>query len=118
MEIVKAESLMDFSAGKYRRVPLPYAKGLMRLLCFEPNQKVTLHRHPEADEIFYVLKGRGEISVGAEKVTVKNGFFVKAPAGVLHQWKNSKGRLVLISVLIPPSNYADAEKIIQTMLVE
>ena len=115
---MKAESLMDFSAGKYRRVPLPNTKGLIRLLCFEPNQDVPLHRHPEADEIFYVLKGRGEISVGEEKVKVENGSFVKASAGVLHQWKNGKERLVLISVLMPSSNYADAEKIIQTMFVE
>jgi len=51
-------------------------------------------------------------------VNVKNGFFVKAPAGVLHQWKNGKDRLVLISVLISPSSYAHAEKIIETMFVE
>lgn len=109
---------MDFSINKCRRVPLPNTKGLLRLLCFEPNQKVSLHRHPEAEEIFYVLKGQGEITVGEEKVKVKNGFFVKAPAGMLHQWKNDKERLVLISVLIPPSNYAHAKKIIQTMFVE
>jgi quercetin dioxygenase-like cupin family protein len=115
MEILKAESLTDFSADKYRRVPLPNTKGLMRLLCFEPNQHVPLHRHPEADEIFYVLKGQGEISVGEEKVKVNNGFFVKAPAGVLHKWQNSKERLVLISVLIPPSNHAHAEEITQTI---
>jgi quercetin dioxygenase-like cupin family protein len=102
MKIIKAESLMDFSAGRYRRVPLSNTNGLMRLLCFEPNQSVPLHRHPEADEVFCVLEGQGEISVGGEKVKAKNGFFVKAPAGVLHQWKNGKERLVLISVLIPP----------------
>ncbi|MFB0514215.1 MAG: cupin domain-containing protein [Candidatus Bathyarchaeia archaeon] len=118
MEIIKAESLMDFSVDKYRRMPLPNTKGLMRLLCFGPNQNVPFHRHPEADEIFYVLKGQGEISVGAEKMKVKNGFFVKAPAGVLHQWKNGKERLVLISVLIPPSSYVYVAKILQTMFVE
>ena len=118
MEMIKAESFMDFSPNKYRRVPLPNTKGLMRLLCFEPNQKVPLHCHPEADEIFYVLKGQGEITVGEEKVKVKNGFFVKAPAGMLHQWKNGKERLVLISVLIPPSNYTHAKKTIQAMFVE
>lgn len=109
---------MDFSAGKYRRVPLPNTQGLMRLLCFEPNQSVPLHRHPEADEIFYVLKRQGEILVGTEKMKVDTGLFVKAPAGVLHQWKNSKERLVLVSVLISSSSYTQAEKIIQTMFVE
>lgn len=98
-------------------MPLPNTKGLMRLICFEPNQDVPLHRHPEADEIFYVLKDRGETSVGAEKVKLQNGFFVEVPAELLHQWKSSKERLVLISVLTPPSNYAHAEKIIQTMFV-
>jgi len=118
MEMIKAESFMDFSVSKYVRVPLLNTKGLIRLLCFEPNQKVPLHCHPEVDEIFYVLKGQGEITVGEEKAKVKNGFFVKAPAGMLHQWKNGKERLVLISVLISPSNYAHAEKMIQAMFVE
>jgi len=99
-------------------VPLPNTKRLIRLLCFEPNQNVPLHRHPEAEKIFYVLKGQGEITVGEEKVKVKNCFFVKAPAGMLHQWKNGEERLVLISVLIPPSNYVHAEKMIQAMFVE
>ena len=90
MEITKAESLMDFSVSKYRRVPLPNTKGLMRLLCFEPNQKVPLHRHPEADEIFYVLKGQGEISVGAEKAKVKNGFFVKGQLGCCINGRTAK----------------------------
>ncbi len=118
MEITRAESLMDFSVSKYTRVLLQNAKGLIRLLCFEPNQEVPLHRHPEVDEVFYVLKGQGKILVGKEKAKVENGFFVKAPAGVLHQWKSGRERLVLISVLIPPSNYVHAEEITHTIFVE
>ncbi len=74
MEITEAESLLDFTVSKYRRVLLSSTKRLMRLPCLEPNQNVFIHCDPEADENFYVLKGQGEISVGEEKVKVRNGF--------------------------------------------
>ena len=110
MEILKIDSLVEFSSIKYVKVPVPNTNGLVRLLCFESGQSVALHKHPEGDEIFCVLDGRAEFTVGKRTARIEAGSFVKAAAGTYHGWKNSSERLILISVLVPPSSYELAEQ--------
>jgi len=92
------------------KVPVPNTKGLVRLLCFEPGQSVALHKHPDGDEVFYVLSGRAEFTVGKKTTRIEAGSFVKAAVGTFHGWKNGSERLILISVLISPSSYKLAEQ--------
>ena len=110
MEILKVDSLSKFSLDKYARVPVPSTSGLVRLLCFEPGQSVAFHRHPDGDEVFYVLTGKADFTVGKETARVEAGGLVRAPAGIFHGWNNGSERLILISVLIPPSSYRLAEQ--------
>jgi len=110
MEILKIDSLAEFSSAKYVKVSVPDTNGLVRLLCFEPSQSVAFHKHPDGDEVFYVLRGKADFTVGKETARVEAGSFVKAAAGVFHGWNNGSERLLLISVLIPPSSYGLAER--------
>jgi len=109
--VLKIESLAEFSPEKYVRVPIRNSSGLVRLLCFEPGQSVAFHRHPDGDEVFYVLRGKADFTVGKETARVEAGSFVKATAGIFHGWNNGSERLILISVLIPPSSYMLAEHV-------
>jgi len=111
MEILRTDTLAEFSPAKYVRIPLKNTNGLVRLLCFEPGQTVALHQHPEGDEVFFVLCGRAEFTVGEETALIEAGSFVKAEAETFHGWKNGSERLILISVLIPPSSYTLAEQV-------
>jgi quercetin dioxygenase-like cupin family protein len=110
MDVANLESLARFSSEKYVRVPLGDTKGLVRLLCFEPKQEVPLHLHPEADEIFYVVKGAAVFIMGEETTQVLAGSLAKADAGTRHGWKNGSDNLILLSVLIPVSAYHVAEQ--------
>jgi len=110
MEILKTDSMAKFSSTKYVKVLVPNTNGLVRLLCFEPGQNVPLHKHPEGDEVFYVMSGRAEFTVGKENTRIEAGSFVKATVGTFHGWKNGSERLILISVLIPPSSYELAKR--------
>jgi mannose-6-phosphate isomerase-like protein (cupin superfamily) len=64
----------------------------------------------KADEYFYVIKGRAQVMVGSEETTVKSGYIIRAPAGIVHQWKNEPKRLILLSVLVPLSCYDSADE--------
>jgi mannose-6-phosphate isomerase-like protein (cupin superfamily) len=64
----------------------------------------------KADEYFYVIKGRGQVMIGAEETEVKSGCIIRAPAGIVHQWKNDAKRLILLSVLVPLSCYDSADE--------
>jgi quercetin dioxygenase-like cupin family protein len=110
MEIIEISSITAFSSDKYNKIPINNTKGLLRLLCFEPSQRVPPHKHPNGDEYFYVIKGRGKVTVGKEEIEVESGILVRAPAGIVHQWKNGLEELVLLSVLIPPACYESADE--------
>src|SRR3989337_4614263 len=110
MDVTNIESLATFSSEKYVKVPLGHTKGLGRLLCFEPRQEVPLHMHPEADEVFYVVKGVAVFAGGEETIQVAAGSLARADAGTRHGWKNGSGNLILLSVLVPLSSYLVAEQ--------
>lgn len=99
------DSIAKFSADTYIKIPINGTKGLLRLLCFEQNQLVQLHKHPKADEYFFVIKGKGKVKIESEETDAESGCSIRAPAGMAHQWKTKSERLMLLSILIPPSSY-------------
>jgi quercetin dioxygenase-like cupin family protein len=107
---MKVSSLAKFSQDKYCRVPVGNTRGLVRLLCFEPGQSVALHTHPKSDECFFVVEGKGRISIGGEEREAESGCVFQVPAGVTHKWINSAHRLILLSALIPTSAYDLADQ--------
>jgi mannose-6-phosphate isomerase-like protein (cupin superfamily) len=60
------------------------------------------HFHEANDEIFYVLQGRPEILLGEEWIALEQGAFVRIPAGVLHDFRNTTSEDAgLLNVFIP-----------------
>jgi len=110
LKIFNIDSLVKFSSANYVKVLIPNTNGLVRLLCLEPGQSVALHKHPEGDEVFHVLSGKAEFTVSEETTQIETDSIVKAAAGTVHGWKNGSERLILISMLIPPSSYKLAEQ--------
>ena len=102
---MKVSSLAKFSSEKYCRVPIENTRGLVRLLCFEPEQTVALHTHPKSDECFFVVEGRGKITIDGKEQDAESGCIFQVPAGITHRWKNGVHRLILLSMLIPTSAY-------------
>jgi quercetin dioxygenase-like cupin family protein len=105
LNLTKIDLLAVFSSDKYSKIPIIGAKGLLRLLCFEPGQCVPLHKHLNGDEYFYVIKGKGKIIIGNEEEETESGCIIKAPAGVPHKWTSGSRRLILLSVIIPSKAY-------------
>lgn len=54
----------------------------------EPGEAPPVHAHPEAEQVFFVLEGQGELGVGpgvTERHPLRPGDFVRTPPGVPHQ---------------------------------
>ena len=59
---------------------------------FNPGQKLAYHQHPDSDQIFFVISGKGKFYLdnGVEQVfDVAPGSIVLAPKGVWHQLVNT-----------------------------
>ncbi|MEM7382103.1 MAG: cupin domain-containing protein [Bacteroidota bacterium] len=58
----------------------------------------NLHVHPY-DEVFHIISGRAEFTVGKQKFTAEEGAMVIGPANVPHAYKNlGPGRLDSVDV--------------------
>tara|TARA_R110002050_G_scaffold56512_3_gene127152 strand:- start:114372 stop:114989 length:618 start_codon:yes stop_codon:yes gene_type:complete len=53
----------------------------------EPGIGIPPHVHENEDEVFQVLEGQVEMSIGAEKTTLLAGDVIFCPKGIPHSWK-------------------------------
>ena len=53
----------------------------------EPGEAPPIHRHDDAEQVFFVLEGEGVLGIGpdaAERYPMRKGDFVRTPPGVPH----------------------------------
>jgi quercetin dioxygenase-like cupin family protein len=73
------------------------------LNAFEPGQTQPVHTHAGQDKLYYVLEGRGVVTLEAEESEVSAGDLVLAASGVPHGIRNpGPGRLTVMVVFAPP----------------
>lgn len=61
---------------------------------FQPGQKLRRHKHPEEDEIIYIISGRGEYTVAGKSVAVEPDTIIYIPAGEEHEFVNFGDEMV------------------------
>jgi len=64
----------------------------------EPGTMIPMHVHDDEDEVFKVLEGQLELTVGGETTVLKAGDLAYGPKGVPHSWKvvgDEKARVIL-----------------------
>jgi len=67
------------------------------------SEQVKLSRHEDAEEIYYVVKGRGRFILGTEEHEVETGHAVYVAAGTPHRALNTGDEpLLLLWVNSPP----------------
>ena len=53
-----------------------------------PGQTTARHFHPRSEEIYYILSGRGVMTIGDEKRVAQSGDAIAIPAGAPHCIEN------------------------------
>ena len=68
----------------------------------EPGEAPPLHVHPDAEQVFYILEGVAQMTVGREDpetFALRAGDFVRTPPGVHHAVRNTgPGRFSYLSI--------------------
>jgi mannose-6-phosphate isomerase-like protein (cupin superfamily) len=78
-----------------------------------PGVSTTAHYHPQTEEIYYILRGRGTMRIDAETRTVGPGDAIAIPPGRVHQITNGGSEpLVFLCCCAPCYEHTD------TVLVE
>ena len=73
-----------------------------------PGRAVTRHHHDATEEVYYVLAGRGRMTVGGEAREVGAGEAVYIPRGATHTLENTgAGPMTILLVCGPAYSVAD-----------
>ncbi len=69
----------------------------------EPGSMQAVHGHPDNEQIYVIVRGRGVMQVGDEMEEVGKGTLVFIPPGAAHAIKNTgEEPLVFVSATSPP----------------
>ena len=104
MIIRNAASTAVFNRKKMGKATLAATEHLFAgLNAFEPGQEHRLHTHERQDKFYFVLEGKGEVTVGSQRSRIQPGDFVLAHSGESHSLSNpGHGRLIVLVVMVPP----------------
>ena len=70
--------------------------------CLLPGQAQKDHSHDDADKVYFVVRGRGTFTVGAEEADLMEGDAVIARAGETHGVRNDSGEDLVLLVTMAP----------------
>lgn len=103
MDVFDLARLAKFQPDKMAKVDVAASPRLIcGLNCFRPGQAQKAHAHKGADKLYYVVRGSGEFSVGAETRTLDQGELLYVPEAVDHGVANTgSGELVVLIVIAP-----------------
>jgi len=74
-----------------------------------PGQGHAFHKHPEMEEILYILEGEAEQWVERERRTLRAGEIAHIPMGVVHGTYNVSDRpLTFLAILSPATTVGPA----------
>jgi len=93
------DDLIEFDAHLRVRKKIFQSETIVsELVCYEPGQFTKPHVHPNQDEIFFCMAGRGIITFAAgEDMAIEKGSVVFVPKGTEHGVQTiADERLVLV----------------------
>jgi quercetin dioxygenase-like cupin family protein len=105
MEHLRIEDIKEFSTEKrIRKKLLGSEKIVAEFVCYEPGQGTPEHVHPKQDEIFYVVEGRGIMTVDGVEIPMEPTSLILVKAREKHGVKTLPGsRLVMMFTKAPAS---------------
>jgi mannose-6-phosphate isomerase-like protein (cupin superfamily) len=81
-----------------------------RLWKFPPKSANTLHRHPKAEEFYFVVEGTGRMRVGDETITMpKNGGVLVGPELLRQVFNDTDEEVLWLIVGAPEREFEDGE---------
>lgn len=74
----------------------------------QPGASTTAHYHRVTEEIYYILKGQGKMTIDGETRTVGPGDAIAIPPTQVHQITNTGNEpLVFLCTCVPPYEHDD-----------
>jgi mannose-6-phosphate isomerase-like protein (cupin superfamily) len=103
MKVVNVKDQVQFKSEKMNKVSLfDSDRFFCDVYCLEPGQVQKVHAHEGSDKIYYLLEGKGHITVGTEEKELAAGEITMAPSGEVHGVVNHTQEPLVILVFMAP----------------
>ena len=103
MKVMKIADAVEFSSEKLKKVSLFDTDNFFcDIYCVAPGQSQKVHSHGKSDKVYYIIKGRGMVTVGSEERELGPDEITIAPAGEDHGVVNhTQDKLVMLVFMVP-----------------
>jgi len=103
MEVVNVIEKVAFKSEKMNKVSLFNSdRFFCDVYCLEPGQAQKVHAHEGSDKIYYLLEGKGRITIGSQERELQTGDITMAPSGDDHGVVNhTEDPLVMLVFMAP-----------------
>ncbi len=116
MELIRAADISHFSNSgvSSRQLLFPENSGSARItitrVTIKPGAKNPPHRHPNSEQVWVALRGKGQLLLeGGKEMSFAEGDVVRFEDGDLHGFENtSSSDFEYLSVTSPPVNFRAA----------
>ena len=103
MKVVNVRDAVAFNPEKLKKVGLfDTDKFFCDIYCFEPGQSQKVHSHEGSDKVYYVLQGKGMVTVGSEEKELVVDEITIAPSGQDHGVVNHTNEKLVMLVFMAP----------------
>jgi len=101
MKIINVGDQVKFKSEKMNKVSLfDSDRFFCDVYCLEPGQVQKMHAHEGSDKIYYLMEGKGRITIGSEEKEVAAGEITMAPSGEVHGVVNHTQEPLVILVFM------------------
>ena len=71
---------------------------------FDPGEGLKIHLHPESEEVYYVISGKGTVYIGEERksIPVEENMALYIPPKTIHGVKNTGKEKLIIAFFVTP----------------
>ncbi len=117
MDVINRENVPAFTTkdtSTIREILAPRNSAIVQQSLAEATlasgARTQAHRHPQTEEIYYILSGSGTMAIEGEQQAVTVGDGIAIPAGARHQILNTGGQdLVFLCCCVPAYTDGDTQ---------
>ncbi len=86
------------SSDVMKKVPILSEQLVVSTLCLNSNASVPVHKHEHMDELVYVIKGAGEITIENISEQISEGMLILIPREKPHCVSTTEKQLMIMSI--------------------
>jgi mannose-6-phosphate isomerase-like protein (cupin superfamily) len=90
-------------SGIVKKVPILSDHLIVEILVIEKGEDSATHVHVGSDEVQYIIKGTGQITVDGRDYALRDGISILVPKCKPHKFSSDNGQLMIMSVRNNPS---------------